>query len=197
MATMVVSGYDVLDKTDNCYKCGDLVIARCQDDEVLAYAYSRFKREGLLDLLFYENHYTMYQFISKYLEDKTSTLACFTMDSTGTLNLSGIGWINDVTKMGDFARANSGMAFFRKQGNLVLFAQMMIEWALDHLNIEAMHGVTPAKNRAAVLFSRKCGFQIVGPLDAGTVWDGEICPVYLSAMTQERWNQIRPWRSKR
>jgi hypothetical protein len=195
--------YDKLEKPAEGYFCGDQHVVRCQNDEVLAFAYSRFKREGLLPILFYEHQYTLLQFVAKYIDNNTSTLACFQkvwnplkQDEFDFL-LCGIGWINDLTNMGpDFKRANCGMAFFRgfsKPNFLVRFAHMMIEWAFDHLDIDALHGITPAKNRAAVLFSKKCGFQVVGPLEAGTVWNGELCDVYMSAMTIKRWVEVRPW----
>lgn len=202
MATATISegllnNYDTLEKLAIGYKCGDQFVSRCQSDELLAYAYTRFKKEGLLDLLFYENNFTLLQFVMKYMENNTSTLACF-QQVGDTINLCGFGWINEHTKLGpDHARANCGMAFFRGYASpefLVRFAHMMIEWAFDHLCIDALHGVTPAKNRAAIMFSRKCGFQVVGPLESATVWQGELCDVFMSAMSANRWMATRPWK---
>lgn len=194
--------YDILEKPATHYECGNLVMARCQDDEVLAYAYSRFKREGILDILFYEQNYSLIQFVQKYLEENTATLACFSKDPLGNLNLVGIGWINEFFKMRDFLRCNAGMGFFRRKDgeqpqNLVMLGQMMVEWAFDHLNIDAMHGVTPAGNRAAVAWSKKVGFLVSGPVEGGTVWKGELADVWMSSMTKARWAEKRPWKETR
>lgn len=190
---------EAIQKLPDGYHWGEQVVSRCANDELLAFAYMRFKQEGLLPILFYEKDYTLIEFVQKYMEPATSTLACmiFPGGKADEPKLAGIGWINDLTRMGlNHARANCGMAFFRgfsEPDILVRFAQIMIEWAFDILAIDALHGVTPAPNRAAVLFSRKCGFQQVGPLEAGTVWQGKLCDVYLSSMSKERWKMMRPW----
>lgn len=202
-AVLSISGTDILEKKAEGYRCGSQWIARCQNDELLAYAYHRFKEDELLPILFYENHQSMLHFVYQYMQDNVSTLAAWYDDGSGTPKLCGMGWINEFIKMGpDHLRCNSGMGFFRRQKDdpaldLVMYGQMMIEWAFDHLNIDAMHGVTPAKNRAALAFSRKCGFNLSGPIEAGTVWKGELCDVYMSSVTKKRWRSIRPWKEIR
>lgn len=198
MATATLT--ETLEKLASGYRWGDHVIQRCQSDELLAYAYSRFKRDNLLDVLYYENPITMLQFVMKYLEPDTNALACFRMNNQGDLSLTGLGWLNEYTKMGpDHARASCGMGFFRRvKGeaplDLVRFGQMMAEWAFDHLCIDNLCGATPAKNPAAVRFSKKVGFHVIGPFLGGTVWQGELCDVYLSSMPKDRWEKIRPWK---
>lgn len=197
--TAVAGSVQILEKKPDGYHWGEQVVSRCCNDELLAYTYMRFKNEKLLDILFYEREYSLLEFVKKYMEDSTSTLACMIWPNgkSEDAQLAGIGWINEFTKLGlNHARANCGMAFFRgfsEPDILVRFAQIMIEWAFDILAIDALHGVTPAPNRAAVMFSRKCGFQVVGPLEAGTTWRGKLCPIYLSGMAKTRWKLIRPW----
>lgn len=195
------SGQENLKKTDVGYDWGDQFVARCFNDEAMAYMYSRFKREQLLDILFYEKSYTLLEFLNYYLHKDTSTLACFQKKKQGDeLEICGMGWLNDVTELGpNHARATCGMAFFRgfaEPDYLVRFAQMMIEWAFDHLPIDALHGFTPAKNVPAVRFSKKIGFQVLGPLEGYTVWQGELADVYISSMTKSRWDSVSPWRKE-
>ena len=168
-------------------------------DRMLAAMYDRFDREKILPLLFYENPLmTIYEFIGLYRLKATNTIGCYMVDSlTQKLEPIGLMWTNEVTSIGSFKRANSGMSFYRGQPShrLVRFAHMGIEWAFDRIGLNALHGITPDKNRAALLFSRKCGFELVGPMRGVTLWEGELADAWFSSMLKSRWAEIRPWRN--
>ncbi len=187
-----------LEKCAGYYRDGDQIVEHGMSDSLLAAAYLRFQRDELLPVLFYENPMTLLEFLGFYLKPQTYTLGCYRVPAGGgTLELCGMLWINDRIQMGKkHARANVGMGFFRGSGgitSLVNFANIGIEWAFDNLKIDSLFGITPAKNRAAVIFGQKLGFEQFGPIPNGTVWNDELCDTYLSSMPIATWNEIRPW----
>lgn len=190
------SGHQI-QKLSSGYFCGDLKIERVQNDELLAYFYSKIKQEGRLDAVYPDGAITLLDFIVRYLQPDRVTLGVFLRKEDQAL-LVGLGWVNSIVQMGpDHARADLGMAFLREsesQDNRLMAAQMMIQWAFDHLDIDVVCGMTPAPNRAAVWFSQTLGFQVIGPLDGHTVWKGELAAVYLSSMTKSRWESLNPWK---
>lgn len=187
-----------LDRFRQYYQCGSLVLENGISDQMLAHLYDRFDREKLLPRLFYEQMVGIYDAIGLYRRPETNAMGCY-RENPETLKWepAGILWNNGITLMGPrHSRANSGMAFFRKTPaeSVLRFGQMGLEWAFDRLRVDAVTGVTPAKNRAAVAFARHLGLTVVGPLPGGTVWDGELCDVYMSAITKDQWAAISPWK---
>jgi hypothetical protein len=185
-------------KENGVYRWGRLIVQNGLTEQMLVYAYLRFQQDKLLPIIFYEGIPEVEEFLRIYTDPASCTLGCFeVVESTETANLAGLCFINDRVKMGpNHARINVGEAFFRGHGVdvPVRFGQMCLEWIWDNIAVDAVGGVTPAPNRAALLFSRKLGFTVVGPLPGGTVWNGELCDVYLSSMTKQMWQQLRPWK---
>src|SRR5512146_2731674 len=91
--------------------CERRIIARPADN-LLAYAYLRFEREGLLPLIFPEEVPSISWFLGRYQDKDMLTLAA--VDGQG--GLQGLGWVSHLTAMGAagrYRKAECGMAFFR------------------------------------------------------------------------------------
>lgn len=185
----------ILERAVNGYKCGNWAIQRGLSDEQLAFLYARFKSDKTLDLLFYEHSMSLKEWIDTYLDPQHCTLGCFKADATGKWDLYGLGWINEVVRLGGkYLRGNIGQGFVRHAESPLRFGQMMLAWAFEQLNLDLLMGVTPAANRAACIFPRKLGFTMSGPVPCGTVWRGELAEVWISTMTKEQWQTVSPWR---
>lgn len=174
---------------DRVYRLGERIVAPELSAEMLAYAYMRFRQEGLLRLIFYEGDVGIRWFLEKYHE--LSTLGCFRQkNGVENADLLGMGWLNtEVHGDSYFRRSEVGMAFFREVSpeDTLIYSQMMLEWAFDNLKIDAMFGTTPIKNRAAVAHVRRLGFDLFGPIPSFAVWHGEPVACWISAMTKEQW----------
>ncbi len=179
------------------YRWGNLIVAPGIPDRMLAHHYERFEREGLLPLIFHEGQQSLFGFLKEYLNPNTYTLGAYVVTDSGWA-AAGMGWINRLAPVGDrFVQADVGHAFFREHwhGNrAVRCAQMMIEWGWDNLQIDVLRGVTPAANRAAVIFAHKLKFQVVGPVEAGCDWQGQLAPAHISTMSRQMWAGRRPWK---
>jgi RimJ/RimL family protein N-acetyltransferase len=178
------------------YKWDDLVVTWGLPDRLLALMYERFAREGILELVYHEGPKSLMGFLKDSLDPKTYTLGAFVLED-GRPEIAGLGWLNHFTPVGQFLRADVGHAFFREhwKGNRAKrLASMMLEWFWDNVQVDAVGGITPAENRAAVIFAAKLGFHLAGPFPAGCDWHGRLAPAYLSTLTREMWAAKRPWK---
>jgi RimJ/RimL family protein N-acetyltransferase len=88
------------------------------------------------------------------------------------------------------AKAEVSMAFlreFQRNGEALELARMMIEFAFDRVNLDALFGCTPIRNRAAVVFTQKCGFRKIGVAPMYCSWHGEPCDALLTVLTRAQW----------
>jgi hypothetical protein len=164
-----------------------LSILATNHDEILAYAYMRFRKEGLLPDIFSEGETTLTWFLQTY--SQMAVVAAFRGKA-----VAGMGWITKVLDMGPAGRkAEVGMAFFPE----VTFAeklelgQKMIAWAFETQNLGGLYGTTPAPHSKALAYAKLLGFELFGPIPGLSAWRGERCGAYVSAMTKERWEQRR------
>ena len=172
------------EKNGFVYSCGDLKIEPMPAEDTLARIYFRLKEENTWDQVFYEYDPTLSQFIKAFSDPQRAPLGCYGPD------ISGMIWLNrQETLRGDYRRGDTAMAFFRGQSieRLEAFTRMAIEWAFDHLKLDVIVGSTPAPNRAAVLFSKRMGFHVFGPIKDATVWNGKPCDVYMSSLSRDEW----------
>jgi hypothetical protein len=172
-----------MEKTGLVYSCGDLKIAPMPSEDDLGKIYYRLKSDGTYDSVFYEYDLSLSQFLRVFTDASRAPLGCYGPD------ISGLCWLNRQEILrGGYRRAEVAMGFYRGQSieRLETFGKMAIEWAFDKLELNVILGVTPAANRAALLFSRRLGFDVVGPVRGATVWNGEACDVYISSMAREK-----------
>ncbi len=182
------------------YRWGRLIISPGLTDKMLCQLYLAWEAEGTLPVIFHQKGGvpSLLDFMLEYLDPKQATLGCWRQNEAGTWELVGCMWVNHFFEIGaGFRRADVGMGFLREHtvgAQAVRFAQLGIEWSFDHLDVEVLGGMTPANNRAAVIFSRKLGFDVCGPIPAAVSWKGELAEGYLSTMTKQRWAEVRPWK---
>jgi hypothetical protein len=199
-------GLDYTNK-DGAYRIRDLVMRPHPHERILADLYYRFEAQGLLEILFHEGAKpTLVWFLSTFLAPETSTLACYRETSDGEYAVDdkrytplGITCINKTWPIGEnFRKAECGMGFVRRVplDDTVDCAKMTLEWAFNHLALDALIGTTPAPNRAATIFGQKVGFQQAGVLEGYTCWHGKLCGVVLQSMTRDRWMKIRAQESE-
>ena len=195
------NGQPSLEVTDGYIRYGNQAVTPNISDEGLMQAFIRFRAEGLLPWFFPERtDVGIYEFLTTFRNPTSNTLGAFHQDEEEGSRwiLDGILWTKQIVLIGGgHSVADVGQAFYRGQSDLdfyVRYAHLGIEWCLQKLHVSTVTGNTPDKNRAAVLFARKCGFEVVGPVGGTACWEGELCGTYLSAMTKSRWEFIRPWR---
>lgn len=184
----------VRENKNQVYFWGDLVVAPNPSEQMLAYAYLEWERQGLNRYIWYEGVPSL----SWYLENfkKMTVLGCF-KDVAGVAQLVGLGWLNSLTMMGGaYKKAECGMAFLPRVGpaQTKRFGQLMIDWAITHLGLDAMHGATPVKNTAAIRYMIDLGFEHCGPVGGYCSYNGELCACEISWMMRDRWERIKPFR---
>ncbi len=190
------SGEIVYENQNQVYRWGKLLVAPRLSEQMLAYAYLEWERQGLNKYIWYEGVPSLSWYLEQY--KKMTVLGCFV--DCGSAQLVGLGWLNTLTIMaGKYKKAECGMAFFRNVGHDISlrFGQMMVDWAMAHLGLDAMHGATPTKNRAAIRYMRLLGFEHCGPVGGYSSFDGELCPCEISWMMRDRWERIKPFHVKK
>ena len=181
----------ILKQSDKLYQCRDLSMLRGMDDRQLTEMYLLLERDKILPIIYHECHLSLYTFLTEYLKPERTTMACYKGNT-----LCGFMWVSKVCKMGDrHSRADCGMAFVRNVNvhDTLTFAHMCIEFVFDTLRVDAIHGIIPEKNRAAVAFGKRCGFNMSGPIEGATIWQGQLCGAMIMSMTKDTWKGIRPW----
>jgi RimJ/RimL family protein N-acetyltransferase len=174
---------------------GDLVVSEKVSDDLLAYAYMRFDREGLLPYLFYEGPSPGVKwFLDTFTDPKMDVLGCFERGADGKLTLAGLTWFNSKTHVAKvFTRSECGQGFFRDyhdRDHTCRWARLSARYAFKFLKVDIIYGTTPVKNRAAVIAAKRTGFQVVGELPMYTLWEGEPCAAVISCLTPERLDEV-------
>src|SRR5271170_6017927 len=200
LASDVVSRYK---ETEFALWDSDLACTDRVTDEILAGSYLRFKRDGLLEQIFYEGVPSLNWFMNRFLNAKKREADVFVAPSVevlmvlrkredGIVEQLGLGWLNSRTNVANlYDKMEGGFGFFRDyhgQRDLMVQAmRLMIEFSFRYLGIGSLFGCTPEKNRAALRMSRLVGFEQTTVLPHYTAWKGEPCGAVFSVMTKERW----------
>lgn len=184
------------------YRLGDLFVIPYPEETLLAYAYLRMEREGLIPIVFHESCRGIGWFINEFTK-KMPILGMYIKErDSGSidkdLDLVGLSWFNNSIKIGESGKtkAEAGYVFFKEHQTpkkTLPLAAMCIDWAFSHLNVDLILGMTPEKNKLACYFLRWLGMNPSGPLESFTTFPagGEICGAYISTMTKERWQTTR------
>ncbi len=168
----------------------ELLVTSALTDRLLAQAYFRYEEEGLLPVIFYQGVPTLKQFLDEHLEPgRRIAIGCFREMPDGPAEFCGLGWVFGAAKMGDFLKAECGMAFFKRQSNKkdnLLFGRLMLRLFFDCYGIHVIFGTTPEPNKLALRYSQKLGFDLIGPVPDLATWNGELCPAWVSHMSREQ-----------
>lgn len=188
---------DVYRETEFALWFGNLACTDRVSDELLAQSYLRFKKDGLLEQIFYEGVPSLTWFLEHFAKSgKVEILAILRENQDKTLDHVCLGWLNARTSVGSvFDKMEVGFGFFRQYHRdpalIVSATRLMIEFAFRYLHIDAMFGTTPEKNLPAVRMAKRIGFEMHGPVSHFTAWDGAPCGVYISSMSRPRWESIK------
>jgi RimJ/RimL family protein N-acetyltransferase len=173
----------------------NLCVSEKITDELLAFAYMRFEKEGLLKYLFYEGPPPGIKwFLDTFTDAKMDVLGCFEREPNGQLTLAGLTWFNSKTRIGhSFVRSECGQAFFREyhdRDHTCRWARLSAHYAFKFLKVDIIYGTTPVKNRAAVMAAKRAGFLVAGELPMYTLWEGEPCAAAISYLTPELLEEV-------
>ncbi len=165
------------------------------EDEVVASVYLKTAAEGLLDNVYHEGRPGIRAFMdSNHDPDSILIAAYLGSPDLDTIELTGMGWINKITKVGDKKKAEVGMVFFRDYQDATLsveFASMMLDWGIEAHGIDIYYGTIPQPNTAAIMFSRRLGFKFIAYLPMYETWGGLAVDSYICAVTREQWIESR------
>jgi RimJ/RimL family protein N-acetyltransferase len=169
-----------------------LVSEKLLTDELLAYAYLRFKEEKLLPYVFYEGDPGLKWFINEF--QRLDVLGCFKREQGGNLALAGLCWLNAKVDVGRvFCKAEAGQGFFSRFHNRrepPIWGKLAAKYAFTALGVNILFGTTPVRNRAAIIAAKRIGFQVLCEIPSYTAWEGKPCAVALSYLTPERLEEM-------
>jgi RimJ/RimL family protein N-acetyltransferase len=162
------------------------------DDEMLAAAYLTMKLEGLLPLLYYEGIPSLTHFLELHRSGSFKFLGVFSRSMLNTdVEMAGIGWLSSISGQPGTRKAEVGYVMFRKfqdRKTPLEAIGLLVDYCFDVQEMDLLVGTTPEKNRAAVAFVRKLGFQVLPLIPKFCMFNGEPCGAYLSYLTREIWH---------
>ena len=165
------------------------------DDTQLAWLYLQAKAEGLLEKFFYQGVPDLRWFLDYSRKPENLWLLalkgnCPYLDSD-PLQIAGLGYINSITEASGCRKGEVGMLYTREyQGWFAKEATgFMIDYCFDKngAGLDVLYGTTPHPNRAALIFSRRMGFEQFGPIPEYAAWEGKPCGAIIDVLTKKRW----------
>lgn len=169
-------------------------------EELLAVAFIQMQQDGVLDYVFWQKPPTLREFLNWCYNPSTVIIGCFmetagpTLDAEPAIELAGLGWVTSVRTRNGRRYADVSEMFWRKFQTLdttLTFGKLMLDFAFEELKVDILYGITPEKNRAAVWYMRKIGFQPFGPIPGLCCWRGEECGGIMSVLTKDAWQAAK------
>lgn len=191
----------MLERNGAEYLDGDLLIRplivtpETHDDmDLLAEAYIRIKREGLLPYLCSQHQPDIANFMQFYLFPGSLTLGAFRLyrDVPELMGFSHLEKPVDIG--GGHQKSVMHFCFFREfqDRNWTLrAARTMLEWAFDRTILASVHGYTAAPNKAMIRLAKMLGFRQT-TLPDYTTNAGEVCDVVVTSFTRRMWEARKP-----
>ena len=173
-------------RENGCIRLRDLVVGPRPSDEVLAYSYLEWKREGTLHTVWMSDPPE----IREYLEwlNKRDLFGCWRLNTdVGVADFLGMGFVANTERMGKRSKAEIGFIFHAKKATLfekIAMGRMLVEHVFVTGGYDAIFGTTPERNPAAVAYAKRLGFAMHGPIKDFCAWDGELCGVWISQMSR-------------
>jgi RimJ/RimL family protein N-acetyltransferase len=172
-----------------------LFVASEIGEALLGAAYLRMLNEGLLDLMFWKTPPSLREFLNWACGRKdVVVIGGFVEDPVRGVRLAALGWVREIQERLGRKYADTGELVFREfqtrriSGALV---KLMLDYAFQEVGVEALYGLTPSKNIAAVRFMRHVGFQSTVEVPQLCCLRGEICGGVVSWLTRQQWQAAR------
>jgi hypothetical protein len=182
-------------KNGNEYTDGNLLVCPTTNQDILATAYLRFKHEGVLDYLCFENKPDLATFLSALLSPGSLTLAAFLKTESITtddsrVTLTGLAHLTKPFEIGGgHLRSDMLFAFYREFQDGVWTrrsAKLMLDFTFERTHLDSVFGYTAIQNKAMIRFAKSLGYKQV-ILEGYSSWRGNITDVVVSSMTRTRW----------
>jgi hypothetical protein len=188
----------MLDKNTAIYTDGPFIVAPLLNIDLIATAYLRLKREGVLDVLYYEADPGLPKVLAVMTDPATINFGCFMKRDEDVTDFVGIGHVAAPLMLPNGQKkAEISVAFFKgwqRRDVTIPLAQMMIEWVFRRSDIDFLFGTTPEPNRAMLRFMKALGFgHTAEPIPNFTCWHGVPCGVFVSWMDARRWKEVTPF----
>ena len=183
-------------KNGDEYQDENLLVCPTVNQDLLAASYLRFKQEGLLDYLYYENQPTLIDYFKVMLAPGSICLAAFRIEQylpNKPVTLTGLAHLQPPVGIGGgYQKSDMQFAFYREFQDGVWTrsaAKLMLDWTFDRTTLESVWGYTSVNNRAMVRFAKSLGYRQV-VLESYSTWKGELCDVVCSSMTRKAWESL-------
>lgn len=170
---------------------GRVFIVPNPSDRDLALSFIRMQEEGLDRMVWFEpsGPPSLAEFLVGHRHH--GVYCCYWISDVqpDTYHLAGMCWAHQRMPVGDGAKYEVGMAFFREFQNTeacVLLAQLCVTHIFEQDAI-LLVGTTPVKNRAAARFIEKVGLEKVGEIPMYLTYEGQPCTAIISAVTADYW----------
>jgi hypothetical protein len=158
-------------------------------EDMLVSLWSRLKTEGLWDVVFHENpSMTLSGFMKFFAGSNNLLQICSIMRDEAPVDMAGMAWLADPEDCpGGLRKAYGSFLFFKdyqKPAFTDPFCKMILEFWYQVLGMTLVVGMTPSRNRPALIYVKRSGFKEVARLPGFTSFEGQIDDAVLTAMTR-------------
>jgi hypothetical protein len=164
-------------------------------EDTLVEVYNKLKKEDLFSIVFHDNPKLDLNSFIKFFSSPVVTLSFFCQIVDGVEDLSGMCWLSDsYTAEDKVKKANGNFVFFRKYQlpNITKeFGEMALEFWLNVMSYNIITGITPALNRAALIYIKRLGFIEAGRISNYVTYNGNICDGVITYISKERYKNGR------
>lgn len=155
--------------------------------DTLLKLYDRLHEEDLWSVVFHENpEMSLNQFVGFFNETSNLLQILSIVEGDNILDTAGMAWVSGLVDCaGALVRGHGSFVFFRnwqKPHYTDRFAKIILEYWFTALNLDLVMGVTPTKNRAALAFVKRNGFETIGYAKDFTSFDGKPDDAVISVM---------------
>jgi RimJ/RimL family protein N-acetyltransferase len=150
----------------------------------------RLKKEGLWDSVFHENPDMTPAQVLNFFNNPRNLLQIFSLtDDEKIVDIVGMAWLSDIIEcQGIMTKGIGSFVFFRdyqKPEYTSAFGQWVIDYWFSTLKMDCVFGITPATNRAALLYVKRCGLKEVARIPGYTTLKNEIVDGVVTRITRE------------
>jgi hypothetical protein len=159
-------------------------------DDIVAYAYLRMKRDGTLGMVFHEGEPNL-AWIADFFDKQRHLTAAVAYSESGESELIALGWLNQMHTLsaGDdkVTKAEAAMVGFRgvPLRETREAARILIQAAFETAGVDVLYATVSSENRAVGLMLRALGFRLCGRFPRYTLWRGKISDSCVWCLSRE------------